>query len=73
MEPTGIEEKIKTLSGTLTILIEDMNEKLNKFRLEYSKTLNEIQELKKETEEIKDQMKGVKSKNFNMECRSKMY
>ena len=61
MEPTGIEEKIKTLSGTLTILIEEMNEKLNKFRLEFSKALNEIQELKKETEEIKVQMKGVKT------------
>ena len=42
MEPAGAEEKIRTLTGTLTNLIEDMNEKLNKFRLEYSKTLNEM-------------------------------
>ena len=68
MEPAGIEEKIKTLSGTLTILIEDMNEKLNKFKQDYNKALIEIQELKKETEKIKTQMKDV-TKDMMLYCR----
>ena len=61
MEPAEVEEKFKTLTGTLNNLIEDMNEKLNNFRLEYSKTVNEIQDLKRETEKIKTQMIGYKT------------
>ena len=60
MESVGAEEKNRTLTGTLSKLIDDMNEKLNKFKQDYSKALNEIQELKKETEKIKTQMKDVK-------------
>ena len=61
MEPADIDEKIRSLTSTLTNLIHDMNEKLTKFKQNYNETLTEIQDLKKETENIKIQMKEVKS------------
>ena len=61
MESADIEEKIRTLTSTLTNLIDDMNKKLIKFKQNYNETLTEIQDLKKETENIKTQMKEVKS------------
>ena len=61
MESADIEEKIRTLTSTLTNLIDDMNEKLIKFKQNYNKALTEIQDLKKETENIKTQMKEVKT------------
>ena len=60
METEGVEKKMRMLTDTLQNLVDNMNEKLNKFKKEYSKALNEIQELKKETKKIKDQMKDVK-------------
>ena len=51
------------------IPIEDMNEKLNNFKLEYNKTVNEIQNLKSETEKIKAQMIG--NKTLEWESRNK--
>ena len=61
MESLGAEDKIRSLTGTLKKLVDDMNEKLNKFNQEYSKALIEIQELKKESEKTKTQLKDVKS------------
>ena len=61
METEGIEGKMNMLSDTLQNIVDNMNEKLNIFKKEYSKALNEIQELKKETKKIKDQMKDVKT------------
>ena len=69
MESVGIEEKFRSLTGTLKNLIEDMNEKLNNFKLEYNKTINEIQNLKSETEKIKTQMIG--NKTLEWESRNK--
>ena len=54
METEGFEEKMNMLSDTLQNIVDNMNEKLNNFKKEYSKALNEIQELKKEMKKISE-------------------
>ena len=46
METEGFEEKMQMLTDTLQNLVDNMNEKLNNFKKEYSKALNEIKEWK---------------------------
>ena len=69
MESVGVEDKIRTLSNTLQNLVNDMNDKLNKFKQDFSIAIKEIQELKEETGKIKNQMKDVKT--IEWEARNK--
>ena len=61
METEGIEGKMIMLTGTLQNIVDNMNEKLNIFKKEYSEAVKEIQELKNETEKIKYHVKELRS------------
>ena len=61
MEAEGIDEKLIMLTGMLQNIVDDINGKLNIFKEECSEVVKEIQDLKNETEKIKNQMKELRS------------
>ena len=59
METEGVEKKLDMLTGMIQTMGEEINGKLNTFKEEWREVHKQIQELRKDTEQIKIQMKEL--------------